>query len=334
VLVGCSGGPDSVVLADVLVRLAEAFPLKLTVASVDHGLRPEAPAEVQHVAQLAEAWGVPFRGLTLALEPGAGVPARARQARYQALEGLRRELGADVVAVGHTRDDQAETVLARLLRGSGVRGLRGIAPTREDAVVRPLIDCARSDVHAYLEAHGNGADPRVRDGRNVLVAVTDPSNHDPAFERVRLRHVTLPALRVEDAEVDRHLAELADDARDLVELVEHEGARLLAAARVPQPGVECVDVLTLRGAPRALRLEALRQLVEGALAPLGSCRRAHLLELEQAVRGGAGAHVLVGGGVSYRRVGNHLVEERTPPGRDHDRGGLRPGSEETTKLYV
>ena len=87
----------------------------------------------------------PTQALALALEPGPGAPARARQARYQALEALRRELGADVVAVGHTRDDQAETVLARLLRGSGVRGLRGIAPAREDAVVRPLIDCARAD---------------------------------------------------------------------------------------------------------------------------------------------------------------------------------------------
>lgn len=331
---GCSGGPDSVVLADVLVGLAEAFALTVTVASVDHGLRPEAPEEVQHVAQLSQGWGVPFRGLALALEPGPGAPARARQARYQALEALRRELGADVVAVGHTRDDQAETVLARLLRGSGVRGLRGIAPAREDAVVRPLIDCARADVHAYLETRGQGADERMRDGRNVLVAVTDPSNHDHAFERVRLRHVTLPALRVEDAEVDRHLAELADDARDLVELVEREGAQLLRAALVPQSGFRCVDVLTLRAAPRALRLEALRQLVEGALTPAVTCRRAHLLELEQAVRAGAGAHILVGRGVSFRRVGDHLVEERTPAGRDHDRGGLRPGSEETTKLYV
>lgn len=331
---GCSGGPDSVVLADVLVGLSPTFPLKVTVASVDHGLRPEAAGEVAHVAALADGWGVPFRGLELALAPGPGAPARARQARYEALEALRRELGADVVAVGHTRDDQAETVLARLLRGSGVRGLRGIAPAREDAVVRPLIDCTRADVHAFLAARGQRADQAASDGRNALVAVTDPSNHDHAFERVRLRHVTLPALRVEDAEVDRHLAELADDARELVELVEHEGARLLAASVVRQPGARTVDVLALRAAPRALRLEALRQLVEGALTPALTCRRAHLLELDRAVHAGAGAHVLVGRGVSYRRVGDHLLEQGACPGRDHERGGLHPASEETTKLHV
>jgi len=323
-----------VVLTDVLVRLADELALHVTVASVDHGLRPEAAAEVEHVRGLAARWGVPFREIRLALPPGAGVPARAREARDEALEALRRELGADVVAVGHTRDDQAETVLARLLRGSGVRGLRGIQPARADAVVRPLIDCSRADVYAYLAARGPSTGATEREGRNVLAPVTDPSNHDHAFERVRLRHVTLPALRAEDAEVDKHLAELADDARDLLELAEREGQRLLAEALRSHAGSRALHVVLLRAAPRAARLEALRRLVEGAVAPALLCRRAHLLELDLATRAGTGAHVLVGRGVSYRRVGDLLVEERTPVGTEHGRGGLHAASEETTKLYV
>ncbi len=341
-LVGCSGGPDSVVLADVLLALAPELQLDITVASVDHGLRPEAAREVEHVRGLAEHWQVPFRSLRLGLATGPGAPARAREARYEALDELRRDLGADVLAVGHTRDDQAETVLSRLLRGSGVRGLRGIWPVRGGVVVRPLIDCARADVHAYLMArsaspsatHGASSDARERNGSNVLAAVTDPSNHDHSFERVRLRHTTLPALRSEDADVDRHLAELADDARDLLELVEQEGRMLLARAQRGRDGARAVDVGVLHGAPRAVRREALRQLVEGAIAPALACRRAHLLELDLATRPNVDAHVLVGRGVSYRRVGELLLEEHADAGSPRNRGGLRPGSEETTKLYV
>lgn len=332
VLVACSGGPDSVVLADVLVDLAKTLALTVEVASVDHGLRPESSDEVRSVAALSAAWGVPFHPLRLTLQPGPGVQARAREARYAALQALRRDRQADVVAVGHTRDDQAETVLARVLRGSSVRGLRGIWPARHDAVVRPLIDCTREDVHAYLAARR--ADPS--DARsNGLVAVSDPSNDDRAYERVRLRRDTLPALLAEDADVVRHLAELADDARDLVALGEHVGAALLAVALANTPaGSRVVAVAPLRAALPAARREALRQLVESADPSRTSPRRAPLLELERAVLGPPGAHVLLGGGLAYRRVGDRLDELRGASGRDNDSGGLRPGSEETTKLYV
>lgn len=331
VLVACSGGPDSVVLTDVLVDLSAELSLSLAVASVDHGLRAESPAEVEHVRALCAGWGVPFHALRLELVRGPGLQARAREARYAALMALRNELSADVLAVGHTRDDQAETVLSRVLRGSGVRGLRGIWPSRPDQVVRPLIDCSRADVLAHLSARGTLADQQ---GRNVLAAVRDPSNDDPAFERVRLRHETLPALRAEDPEVLRHLAELADDARDLVELAERGGADLLAAALEIVDGQRAVAVAPLRDAPRALRREALRQLLTSAAGGTLHAGRAHLVELEHAVLAGPGAHVLVGRGVSYRREGHLLRELQATGGTEHERGGLRPGSEETTKLCI
>jgi tRNA(Ile)-lysidine synthase len=325
-------------MTDVLVGLSAELGLSVTVASVDHGLRPESAHEVELVRGLAAGWGVPFHGLRLQLSKGSGVQARAREARYSALHALRAEVGADWLAVGHTRDDQAETVLARVLRGSGVRGLRGIWPERPDGVVRPLIDCARADVLAYLRARSEVHDG---DARNVLVAVTDPSNDDPVYERVRLRHELLPALRAEDADVVKHLAELADDARDLVELAEHAGAALLRGALTAgtSSGSQAargrvLRVGPLRAAPRAARLEALRQLLASAGASQRGSRRAHLVDLERAVMGGEGAHVLVGRGVSYRRVGTELHELTGSLGRDNDSGGLHPGSEETTKLYV
>ena len=103
-------------MADVLVSLATELDLTLTVASVDHGLRPESAHEVELVRGMAAGWGVPFFALRLQLDKGPGVQARARDARYAALHTLRRNLNADLLAVGHTRDDQAETVLSRLLR--------------------------------------------------------------------------------------------------------------------------------------------------------------------------------------------------------------------------
>ena len=123
-------------MTDVLVTLAAELDVALTVVSVDHGLRPESAREVELVRGLADGWGVPFHALRLQLEKGPGVQARARDARYAALHTLRASVQADLLAVGHTRDDQAETVLSRMLRGSGVRGLRGIWPARADGVVR------------------------------------------------------------------------------------------------------------------------------------------------------------------------------------------------------
>ncbi len=126
VVVACSGGPDSVALVDVLGRLASDLGVTLLVASVDHGIRPEARAEVEGVAALAARLSLPFRALRVSVEAGTSPQARAREARYGALQELAKAEGARRIAVGHTRDDQAETVLTRLLRGASIDGLSGI----------------------------------------------------------------------------------------------------------------------------------------------------------------------------------------------------------------
>jgi tRNA(Ile)-lysidine synthase len=190
VVVGVSGGPDSVALLHLLARLAPTFPLTLIAVHVDHQLRDESAADAEFVQRLAQQLRVPvvleradvraaMRAHGWSLEDGA------RRLRYQCLLQVARRLSADAVAVGHTADDQAETVLMRLLRGAGTRGLSGIPIKRplDEAVwvVRPLLTVWRADVLAHLR-------------QAELPFLVDPSNDDPAILRNRIRHELLPHL--------------------------------------------------------------------------------------------------------------------------------------------
>ena len=219
VLVACSGGGDSVALLDLLHRLAPELGISLHVVSFDHGLRPASAMEVRAVKTLSAELGLPFTARALALAPGAGVQARARVARYAALAELCEELGATKVATGHTRDDQAETVLARVLRGHGLEGMAGVAPAREDGVIRPLLECGREELREHLAHVG-------------LAYVDDPSNNDERFERVRIRSL-LAELTREDPRVREHLARLADEVRCAVGVLGAQAsqARELAGRR-------------------------------------------------------------------------------------------------------
>lgn len=275
VLVGCSGGPDSAALLHVLGRLDD-LRLELFAASVDHGLRPDAGGDVEVARGLAERLGVPFTALAVEVSrEGASVQARARSARYAALLDHARRLGAKL-AVGHTLDDQAETVLARLLRGAGLHGIAGIEPVRADGVVRPLIDCRRDEILAHV-------------ARFDLPTVEDPSNADPRFLRSRLRHQLLPAMLTEDPNVAVHLARLADEAREIGALIDSSAL---------EAGEE------LAGLPRPVRLRAMAIWIEG-LTGL-KAKRAHLELLE------SGADVLLSGGWVASFRGDRLTARREP----------------------
>ena len=264
VLVGCSGGPDSVALLHVLARLADELGVHVHVASVDHGLRPEAAAEVRAVGQFAGGLGLPFEALAVQLPAGASVQAQARDARYGALLACARRRGLGAVAVGHTLDDQAETVLERMLRGCSTRGLAGIAASREDGVIRPLIDCHRADVHAY-----------VRD----LPVIQDASNLDQRFLRVRIRERLMPALAAEDASIQGHLAALAEDARADRELVDALADALYAEARRGDD----LELEPLRRAFRSVRRAVLGRWVRSQTGQ--SPGRAVIEALEAMLRG-------------------------------------------------
>lgn len=170
-----SGGPDSLAL---MLLAHEALPGRIAVASIDHGLRPEAAGEVALVERLADERGIPFAAITLTPQPG-NLQAQARAGRYAALAGWANSEGLGAIATAHHADDQAETLLMRLNRGSGLAGLAGVRARTgiegSDAVLlRPLLGWRKAELEAVVT-------------RAAIAAVRDPSNANRDFERVALR---------------------------------------------------------------------------------------------------------------------------------------------------
>jgi len=202
VICACSGGPDSNALLHALALLRRRVGHALVAVGVDHGLRREARAELGLAGAIAAAQQVPFEVVAVTVAPGPNLQARARRARHAALQQTAARLGATVVATGHTADDRAETVVMRLLRGAGPRGL-AVLPPRAPALdpggvplVRPLLRCRRSDVMAHLTRHR-------------LDHADDPSNRDRRFLRTRVRQELMPLLQELSPGIVAHLCDLA-----------------------------------------------------------------------------------------------------------------------------
>jgi tRNA(Ile)-lysidine synthase len=205
--VAVSGGPDSLAL---LLLAAAARPGEIEAATIDHGLRPEAPEEATAVAGICTRLGVPHSTLTARWDeiPETAIQERARHQRYRLLGYWAEERGLGALATGHHSDDQAETLLMRLARGSGARGLagmrtRGVAPGSHIRLLRPLLGWRRSELERICADAG-------------LTPAADPSNHDGRFERVRVRKALAGLDWLDATSVSRSAANLADadDALD------------------------------------------------------------------------------------------------------------------------
>lgn len=215
VVVACSGGTDSLAL----LALSCAAGLDVVAVHVDHGLRPGAEQEFEAVRAAAETRGAAAVGVRVEVPPGSGLEERARAARLDVLEGQRTALDADAVAFGHTRDDQAETVLLNVLRGAAGSGLAGIPPAR-GAVLHPILRLGRADTTEICA--------RLR-----LAPLLDPMNDDPTFRRVWLRREVIPLLEAGTGRDLREvLARQAAVLRDESDLLDDMASQHLAAAGV------------------------------------------------------------------------------------------------------
>ncbi len=253
VLVAVSGGADSTALLHVLWRLAPAWRLRLHVLHVDHGLRSDSARDAEFVRALGARLGVTVDVTAVTVARQDSLEAAARLARYAALEACADRVRADRIALGHTADDQAETVLMRLLEGTGVRGLAGIPPVR-GRVIRPLIECRRPAVVEELRRAG-------------LDWVEDPTNRDPKFLRNRVRHELLPLLAGSyNPAISETLARVAALARESVDALERVAAAELARLGAFEEGAVTLPLGALRALPRPAAAEVLRQ----AAARLGS----------------------------------------------------------------
>jgi tRNA(Ile)-lysidine synthase len=201
VIVGYSGGADSTALLHLMTRLQGEFNLRVHAAHLHHGMRPEADDDVRVCEAVCAGLGVPLHVErvdvpALAQAQRVSLEEAGRNARYAFFDRLARELNAVAVALAHTRDDQIETILINLLRGTGPRGLCGM-PYKRDHIIRPLLDATRAQTHQYCAAHG-------------LPTVFDSTNLDPHQLRRRVRMELIPLLRDLSPAFDRHLLRLAD----------------------------------------------------------------------------------------------------------------------------
>ncbi|MGZ8394361.1 MAG: tRNA lysidine(34) synthetase TilS [Nitrospira sp.] len=273
VLVAVSGGPDSVALLSVLHALAPTWDLSLTVVHCHYGLRGhESDGDARFVTTLCRRLAIPCLVAPLSVthrESGASssLQERAREARYGLFRKLAGDLGAERVALGHNADDQAETVLLRMLRGAGLRGLAGMPHIRERVFVRPLLSISRQEILSYLET----AELSYR---------TDSSNAKPIYLRNRVRHELLPVLQSLAPAAIRILARQADLLRDDDRLLDALAAcRLKRIIRFHDSTTLMLDRTALLEQPIALQRRMLRQALQALLPSSGTPRSDQLMSL-------------------------------------------------------
>jgi tRNA(Ile)-lysidine synthase len=316
VLAACSGGADSVALAAALAFEAPRAGVRVGGITVDHGLQPGSAQRAERTAQLLRGLGLdPVLVRRVAVGPDGGPEGAARTARYGALAAAAADLSARV-ALGHTLDDQAETVLLGLGRGSGPRSVAGMVPERtSDGVVwwRPLLGVRRSTTRQACADQG-------------LPVWDDPWNADPAYRRARLRSEVLPLMeQVLGGGVAPALARTADLLREdldaLDELAAAELARLAGGQRVAASPLPAREVGAL---PAALRRRVLRGWLRAAGVP--DVQAVHLHAVEALVTGWCGqGRVDLPGGAGVVRTSGRLVV--SPP----EARGPRPGNAPHTR---
>jgi tRNA(Ile)-lysidine synthase len=324
VLAACSGGADSLALAAALAFEAPRAGLKAGGITVDHGLQPGSQSQAERVAEAMSGLDLdPVLSVAVTVSAGTvgdpypGPEAAARVARYAALDEAARTAGAAVILLGHTLDDQAETVLLGLARGSGARSLAGMA-AESGRYRRPLLGLRREQTCAACAALG-------------LRPWDDPQNEDPAFTRVRVRRL-MPAL--EDALGPGVPEALARSARLL--RADADALDALAAAEAERIGADSVGtglaVTDLEGLPTAVRLRILRTTAVAAGCPPGALSERNVQSLDQLVTDWHGQRWadLPGGVRCRRRYGRLLFTGTSDPGSvpEAGRGSAGPRTED------
>jgi tRNA(Ile)-lysidine synthase len=261
VMVAVSGGPDSVCLLHVLREMNVRV---IGVAHVNHKLRGEDSEQDEvFVRAMAGLLGLEFAGHDGPVT-GGNLEQAARRIRREFFHGLVRSGRCDSVALGHTRDDQAETVLFRMLRGSGLAGLAGILPVTAEGLVRPLLDMSRAEVEAFLRQRG-------------IPWREDTSNREPRFARNRIRHHLLPELKSRwNPRLDSALAHMADLAYEEERWWAAEVARTARDLLSISPGAVEARAADLAGLPRSLARRLVRHAIRGAKGSLRGIEFGHI----------------------------------------------------------
>ena len=269
VLVAVSGGPDSVALLHALWSLRDDLDIDLHVAHLNHSFRgEESDSDAKYVADLSGNLGLPFtvekidiphiqKALRLSAEEAA------RLVRHDFLDRTADQVGATKIALGHTADDQVETVLLNLLRGTGIDGLSGMPPVR-DRLIRPLISVKRSQVEEYV-------------AQNDLHPRTDITNLQPEYTRNKVRLELLPLLRQEfNTDIDAGILRLSELARDDSTYLNMEAANVLSRITIEKDEKLAVDVEGFSALPAALQRRVIREAIRGVRSEITDIGFVHI----------------------------------------------------------
>jgi len=299
VLVACSGGADSMALASALAFEASKLGVRAGGITVDHGLQPGSDLRADEVALRMRELGLdPVDSVAVTVGREGGPEAAARDARYAALDAAAERHGACAILLGHTRDDQAETVLLGLARGSGIRSLSGMAAVSgaDGRYRRPFLQLDRQTARKACMVQS-------------LPVWDDPHNADPAYTRSRLRHEGLPALeKALGKGVVEALARTAQLSRDDADALDAWARRAAASVRDTEGLLECAKLYAL---PPAVRRRILRRAAIEAGAPAGSLFARHIEEVDRLITGwrGQGAINLPGKVVAQRQGGRLVIRQ-------------------------
>ena len=289
-VVAVSGGADSVALLRALHAIHRG---QLVVTHVNHQLRgTESDSDEAFVRELAERLGMAYRMKSVDVGARAArgnLEATARHVRYEFFAEVAAEVRAEWIATAHSADDQAETVLHRLIRGAGLQGLRGIAH-KQSTIIRPLLTITRSDVLEYLASLNQS----YRE---------DSSNSDLRFTRNRLRHELLPQLKTFNPDIVTALNQLASQASEAFEVLESDAERLIAEVELPRAGDRLIlDLTQLAIVHRYLMQELFRLLWQREGWPRREMTAEHWSRLA-AIATGTLVAADFPGGINARRVG-------------------------------
>lgn len=238
VVLGVSGGPDSICLLHVLNTLKEKLDFELVVAHVNHMIREEADSETKYVEEMCKTMGVQcfvkrIDVIKLAKEDKIGTEEEGRKLRYDFFEDVLKQTGANKIATAHNANDNAETVLMNIFRGTGVSGLKGIVAIRDNKFIRPLIECERADIEAYCEEHK--LEPKI-----------DKSNFENVYTRNKIRNIVIPELKeMFNPNIIKAINKLSDIAAQEEQFVEIYVQKLIEEKLQIKPNQRVLEDLKL-----------------------------------------------------------------------------------------
>ena len=308
VIIAASGGADSTALLVCLKTLSREMKLTLTAAHLNHCIRgAEGDADAEFTRQICESLDIPYIMETIdvkkqAEDSGENLEACARRARYEFLRGAARRVGAQKIAVGHNRNDQAETAIFRFLRGSGIEGLSAIRPVFNDGIVRPLIDCPRELIRRYLQDKNT----RWRE---------DSTNAELHYARNRIRLELIPYLEEKfNPRLIDTLARETGIAREIWDFIETQSRSALANLFIETEEGISLDTVGLLSLHPALQKQVLRSAMKDGLGLTQNISTAHIVSLLALCkkRTGGGEIQLPGGGKAIRSF-DRLVIKKHPP---------------------